>query len=125
MATQACIDSSGLTIIGKDCQAAAVMQRILNVDALICDMVSRQSAVEYEMRLYCTSPPPETPLAPVVPVEEFCLPVCQTYIPEVQYLISVNELNEDVYDALLLLEQESCAANTSLKELEARNVRCS
>jgi hypothetical protein len=125
MATQACIDSSGLTLIGKDCQASAVMERIQNVDALICELARRQKKVKYQMTLYCTSPPPPDHPVPVVPVEAFCLPACAPYIPELQYLISVNELSDDVYDALLLLEQEACAANAELKELEARNVGCS
>lgn len=125
MATQACIDSTGKTILGKDCQSQEVVKRLQNVDALICDMIKRQKSLEYDMSLYCPNEGGVVdPAPPVVVVEPFCLPVCEPYIPLVSYLISVNELTGDVYEALTLLEEEACAANTSLKLLEQRDMEC-
>lgn len=119
--TQACTDSKGKQIIGKDNQSQTIINRINSVDKLFCDVTQRLSIARVKLGEYCVLDDPASsssssssacPFAPVVNTPGFF------------YQINVNDLDDDVYDLIALLEAEACVMLRKLKEYEILNTNC-
>ncbi len=121
--TPACEESKGKTLIGKDCESQNVIARINSVDKLFCDIIKRQKEAASILGEYCfldtNIPASSSSSSSYCPVG--CIPMP---IPEVQYMITVNDLDQDVYDLLALLESEACAALKKLRDFELINTNC-
>lgn len=106
--TTACGLSEGRTLLGKDCQSLAVVNRINAIDKLFCDLVQQIEISQRDLTYYCgvefvADPPAE------VETEAVCPLTCPTPTMTVGYLLTVNDLDQSVYDLLALLETEVCA----------------
>lgn len=124
--SDSCRRSSGKKIAGKDCESQKFISRLVNIDLMFCDIVRRTRIEEARMIRRCEDydEMSSESSSSSSSEEPSCCLECPDVIPELMYLISVNDLNQDAYDALALLEEEACATLRKLILFEKNSKNC-
>lgn len=121
--TAACSLSNGRKIIGRDPYAQKFISRVNSVDKALCDIVRRTKIQASRLYGYC----PQDQLSSSSwssssssACRLSCAPVAHTFV----YQINVNDLDDDAYQLIELLEAEVCASLRAITDLEKNNIIC-
>lgn len=121
-----CLEVAAVPLAGKDQPSRLIIKRLNAIDSLWCDIKKRIATASKALGKYCSSSsssaePSSSSSSSTCPV-----PPCKSYSPGPSYafLIDVNDLDEDVYDSMSLLEQEGCAILRKLILFEKNNIIC-
>ena len=119
--TDACTEAQGKPLIAKDCESVKFLNRLTSAESLICDAQQRLRAQRSILRGYCSFFSSSSSSSSSS--HNACDDVPST-LPDYQYLVTVNMLDADAWEALELLEKESCYMMRELLDFERANHPC-
>lgn len=117
--TPACNQSEGILFLGQDCEAKAFIRRMNKVSEAFCSIKIRIENAAIELNRYCPYQEPSSSSFVSSSSSSTCNLGCAPGPePDKTYWLSVNHLNQDAYEAINLLEEETCSTFRLLINLE-------